>query len=630
MAPARRPDPSGAAVLLALLAALTGPATALAAGETAPAAGGSLRITAEPQRLVLGRGGTAELRVAAPADLEGLALSVSAGRIEDLRRLPSGGYAARYRPPPGRIPQVAIVAASGRTASGPRDGFLAIPLSAQVDVRIRATPGASVTLRIGDVSYGPSTVGRDGGSVLPAVVPPGVREAHQGFRPLDLRVPETSLLHAVLDRALVNADRQERVRAVAYVVAPHGAARRGDIPLFEPTRGTVAAVEREPGVVEAVWTLPPGRAGEERLLVRLGGLPASRAVLRLEAVAGPPAAVALAFDAQAVVSGGDPVTVTARAIDAAGNPVPATLELGADGAELFDVRARELGAVEGRLRAGAFGTRREVRVTASAPEVGLSAGRVLPLRPGAPERARFQDGRRVLPADGTRVALLRLLIADAHGNAVGREPVVTVDRGTVLSVTAADRGGHDVSYLAPAVTDPTPVRLVASLGGLRATADRVLVPPEPARALTFSSGVLRDADGRFTGPKTTASVEVRSADPSVRAFDLSWRVEGALLGTRAGAGAALLGGASAARALGPNVVLRGSASAGAIVAGSLGPAARLGLEGALAARPIAPFLEASLLAAGTGGPGAFAAVAISAGVRLGMEGRAHGHDPHRR
>jgi hypothetical protein len=382
-------------------------------------------------------------------------------------------------------------------------------------------------------------------------------------------------------------------------------------------------------MIEGVWTLPPGRAGEERLVVRLGGLPASRAVLKLDAVAGPAAAVAVAFDADALVAGAEPVTVTAHAIDAAGNPVAAALQLGADGAELFDVRERELGAVEGRLRTGAFGAHREVRVTAAA--AGLSAARALPLRPGEAAAAHFVRGRNVLPADGARVARLRLAVADRHGNAIALAPVVSVDKGEVLSVTAAGPGTHEIAYRAPAVTTPTPAHFVASVGPLRTTAERVLVPPEPRRALAFSSGMVRDVRGRFSALRTSVAVERTSDLELAQSFDLSWRFEGSLLGTPAGPTWTLLGGASAARSLGPNVVLRGSASVGAIVARSLaGPAARLAFELAGTGRPIDPFVEAALLGARRGAPGTFAAATISAGVRFGLEGRAHGHDPDRR
>ncbi|HEY6100386.1 MAG TPA: hypothetical protein VIW03_13200, partial [Anaeromyxobacter sp.] len=236
----RLSDPALSAFLaLAACATLGARGAARAEDPGPPAAGGALRISAEPARLLLGRDTGAELRIASAADVEDVSISASAGRVEALRRVP-GGFAARYRPPSDRIPQVAIVSALGRTPHGTEHGWLAIPLSGQGDARVRTTPGQEVTLQIGDRSFGPRRAGVDGVALIPVVVPPGVREAHQGFRPIDLHVPETPLLHAVLERGTVFADRPERVRVVAYVVAPHGAARRGDVPVFEPSRGTVA------------------------------------------------------------------------------------------------------------------------------------------------------------------------------------------------------------------------------------------------------------------------------------------------------------------------------------------------------------------------------------------------------
>ncbi|HET7824757.1 MAG TPA: hypothetical protein VFK90_05470, partial [Anaeromyxobacter sp.] len=322
--------PSADAALAALL--LTAGAAALAVAPSAaraqdpgqPASGGVLHVTADPPRLVLGRDSAADLRIATPADVEDVSLSASAGRVEGIRRV-AGGFVARYRAPADRVPQVAIVAAVGRTPHGTEHGWLAIPLSGQGDARVRTAPGEEITLQIGDRSFGPRRAGPDGVAVIPVVVPPGVREAHHGFKPIDLHVPEMQLLHAVLDRGTVLADRQERVRVVAYVVAPHGAARRGDVPVFEPTRGSVSVAEKEPGAFEASWTLPPGRAGEERLAIRLQQSPASRAVLKLDAVAGPPAVVAVSFDRDALVADAEgPVLVTARALDAAGNVIAET------------------------------------------------------------------------------------------------------------------------------------------------------------------------------------------------------------------------------------------------------------------------------------------------------------------
>lgn len=271
--------------LLAAAALLAG--AAVRGDDPPPASGGALRVVASPPRLERPGDATADLRVAAPPDVAEVTLTANAGTIEALRRLPGGGFAARWRPPPARVPLVAIVAATAHGARGLEDGWVAIPVSGRGTARVRGEPGAPVTLRIGDRTFGPAVVGKDGVARIAVVVPPGIREAHEGFRPIDLAVPETSLLHAVADRREVLAGREERVRVVAYVVAPHGAGRRGEPPAFEPSRGTVSVSPREPGAYLATWTLPPGPPGEDRLVVRLRSAAESRALVRVAALPGP-------------------------------------------------------------------------------------------------------------------------------------------------------------------------------------------------------------------------------------------------------------------------------------------------------------------------------------------------------
>jgi hypothetical protein len=628
-------DAARAALLLAgALASLAAARRPARADEPAPpASGGALHLSAEPQRLLLGRDSAADLRIATPADVEDVSLSASAGRIDGLRRVP-GGFVARYRAPADRVPQVAIVAALGRSPHGTEHGWLAIPLFGQGDARVRTTPGQEITLEIGDQSFGPRRAGADGIAVIPVVVPPGVREAHHGFKPIDLHVPETQLLHAVLDRGTVLADRQERVRVLAYVVAPHGAARRGDAPVFEPSRGSVSAVEKEPGAVEATWTLSPGRAGEERLSVRLQASAVSRTVLRLETVAGQPAVVAVSFDRDALVAdAADRVTVTARALDAAGNPVPATLTLAAEGAELADVRPRAPGELEARVLAGpSFGGRSQVRVTASAEGIGISGARVLPLRPGEPAVARFENVAGTLRGDGARASVLRVAVADRHGNPVDAPPAVTAERGKVLDVAAAAPGAFDVRYVAPVVSAPTREVLVATVADVKAFAGPLLLAPAPAWQVSPDVGLLADLKGRFTGWRAGVTLDTPAEWANVldHQLDSSWRGELEAMGLRSGGALALLGGVAVARPLSSWVILHGSGTVGALAATSgSGLAARLAAGTTLPRNPVAPFLEVSLLGAGWGAPGAFAALGVSIGVRLQME-RTHGDDPHRR
>jgi hypothetical protein len=649
MARPRRAEPRA----LALLAVVTGGLLAAAApvraaprpateGVGAPATGGALRVIAEPARLVLGREPGADLTIQVPPEVEEISVTASVGRIEGVHRLPAGGFAARFRPPTERFPQVAIVAVTAHGPSGPLDGWLAIPLSGQGDARVRASPGQIITLRVGERTFGPAVAGEDGLAVIPVVVPPGVREAHHGFRPVDLHVPETPLVHAVAHRATVQADRAEQVRVVAYVVAPHGAARRGDEPVLEPSRGSVSVSPREAGAFEVVWTLPPGAAGEERLVVRLPGAPASKALVRVGTLPGAPAAVALSFDRDRVVPVGDArpeVLVTARVVDAAGNTTAGgPLEVGADAGTLSRTVERAPGVYEARLEVPRrFGGRREIQVTARGEAGKLYGARSLSLFPGPPAAASVE--RRVLVADGAREASLRVVVLDRHGNPVAAVPTVTAALGRVLEVAADGEGASRVRYLPPAVERRSEERLALEVGGLRSEGAVLLVPPRSQDGLIVAAGVAAGRAGAL-GPRAALAFE-RDAALAPLGLDLSWRLEAewTSLGRRApgddgapdartsGVGALLVG-ASARRELG-DVTAWASGSAGLVhEVGERGaaPAGRLALGLGWPQRRGMPFVEGSVLAADRR---ALPAFAVSAGVRFGG-GESRGDDPDRR
>jgi hypothetical protein len=554
--------------------------------------------------------------------VEELSFTASAGKVEGLRRLPGGGFVARYRPPAEHVPQVAIVAATGHGARGLEDGWLAIPMSGRGKARVRGAPGTAVTLRVGDQVFGPATAGGDGVAAIPVVVPPGIHEAHQGFRPIDLHVPETSLLHVVAERSAVAADREERLRVVAYVVAPHGAARRGDAPVFEPSRGTISVAEREAGAYVASWALPPGPAGEERLVVRLPAAPASRAVVRVEAHAGAPAVVALAVDREALVAGGPAASLTARALDSAGNPVPATLALDVRGAVLSDVVERRPGEVRARLSAGTVLRGDEAVVTATATALGISGARAVPLRPAEPALGRF-EAHAIVRGDGQRETLLRLSIADRFGNPVAAAPVASAERGRVVGLVAAGPGAWDVRYVAPAVEQPLSDVVVARAGAARATLSPLVAPPAPSFRLEARGGAAVELRGRFAAAEGALAVE-RPADVEAalrRGLEAALRLEaGGFSGD--GGRLALLAGPALRRG-----AWALSATAGALLGGSAAPAARLALSAGLARGRFEPFLELSAL--GAGGRGSFIAAGVALGVRLGMEG-GRDHDPDRR
>jgi hypothetical protein len=628
------------AVLTLLLCAAAGPDPRAAPDqdEPAPASGGALRLTADPPRLVLGKDPGAELRVAAPADLEELSITASVGRVEGARRLPGGGFAARYLAPAERFPQVAILSAVGRGPRGAADGWLAIPLSGQGDARVHGAPGEDVSLRIGDRTFGPVRVGADGLAQVPVVVPPGVREGHHGFAAVDLRVPETGLIHAAVDRTALRADRREQVRFFVYVVAPQGAARRGDPPVVEPSRGVVTLAPREPGAFEGTWSLPPGPAGEERLAFRIPGAPASRCAVHVTAVAGPPVALELAFDRGAVVAGeAAEVQVTARALDAVGNPAAATLELAAEEGELSPAQEAGPGVVQARLRVPpAFGGRNELVVVARAPSTALSSARTLTLTPGPVASAVLSPDDGVFRGDGRSEVVLTLELRDRFGNPVPGVPAVRAVRGGIRSLAPAGPGLWRIRYTAAAVAERVPDRVEVELGGVRASADLLLVPPRTA-ALLASAGGLAGVSGP-SGPWLSAGAELPlpaslSLPPTISA---GWRLE--LLGF-AGGGAgreddravALLAGGVLRNELRHGPEWWASATAGALFATAdrpgasvrwgAAPALRLGVGAGIPVRGGTPFLELGFLGSTHTPVGSVAAVTLSIGYRHDLAGR---------
>lgn len=621
--------------LLALGLAAAAPGSARAEGEL-PGTGGVLTVAADPPRLVLGRDAGAELRIAAPPEVLELSVTATAGRIEGLRRLPGGGFVARYHPPAERHPQVAIVAAVGRAGPAVLDGWLAVPLAGQGDAQVRGKPGADVSLRIGDETFGPARVGADGIAILPVVVPPGVREGHQGFAAVDLRVPETTLVHAVIDRATAAADHAEAVRFFAYVIAPHGAARGGEAPRVEPTRGTVALRAREPGAFEGTWTLPPGPAGEERLVVRLEGFPASRAALRLTTLAGPPAGVAVTFDRPALVAGkGEDVVVTARAVDAAGNSTVAPVVLAADTGTLSQEAAGP-GTVRGVLHLGpGFEGRSRVVVRGRVQGATATGEAALPLQAGPPARAELSPDVAYAFGDGASEAVVSLALYDAWGNPAAGAPKVVVAEGPAARVTQAEPGRWEVRIRSAAVDDLKRTRVEAEAGGARSEAELWLLPPRSRQlALLGGAGALLPVGGARVGGELLLGAEL----PGPKLFQLApertlaVRVELVATDRARRAGTTGRAGATGALLVGP--VLKGLFRSGrwfavgtaGLVMGSggrpggssttgLAPALRLAVGVSGPVRRTSPFLELGLLGAGGTPAGAFTAFTMSVGVR---------------
>jgi hypothetical protein len=623
----------GLGVGLGLAHGLAWPAAAGADEELAPASGGALAVQADPPRLVLGGDAGAELRIAAPPEVDELSVTCNAGKVEAVRRLPGGGFTARYKAPPERYPQVAIVSAVGRGAAGAVDGWLAIPLSGQGDARVDGEPGSRVTLRIGGRLFGPAPVGADGFALVPVIVPPGLREGHVGFHARELEVPETSLVHAALDRQAVLADRAEALRVLVYVVAPHGAARRGDPPVVEASRGTVALRPREVGAWEGSWTLPPGPPGEERLTVRLPGQPASREALKVAVGPGPAASVILGLDRTTLVAGqADEVRVTARGYDAAGNPSPSPIALSADAGALSRPEEAGSGEVRAVLRVPPrFAGRGKVLVEARLGGGGASTSRVVSLAPGPAAHMTLSPGSGGVRADGRAEVVLTLEVRDRFDNPVADPPRLESSWGAPPALEPAGPGCWSVRYRPQAVVERRTVHLTAALQDASADAG-LLLSPSPARqvsAFAGGGGTAALSEGA-AGGHLLLGAELPAPDVlSPGAAAAAWRLE--LVGLAIGGGdgrrtaAAILAGPVLKESL---AALRwyAGATAGVLLDQALDPGRRragLGLAGRLLLGvtlprrgAAAPFLELGLLG-GAGSPGgSFGALQLTLGVRL--------------
>jgi hypothetical protein len=383
------------------------------AGAAAPAA--PLQLSFAPKHLTLGLDAEARVEIRGPEDLEEVSLSANAGALGPVERLGPGRFAAAYRPPERRLPQVALVAALGRSIGGLAIGCAALPLWGQGDAVIRTRPGAQVSVTIGAARFGPITADASGVGVIPVVVPPGVRAAYQGARAIDLGVPPAPRLHVVLQRPSVRADRPESLRLFAFAVAADGGPERA-IPRLDVSRGALAPLPSPgPGIAAALWTLPAGAAGEALAGAELNGDSGTRVERALRIEPGPPARVELRTDRASCAAGEPDLAVEIEAADAAGNPVTAAPALRASlGAATVPVRT-PTGTFAARVALpGRLDGARELTLVAEA-EGGLSAQAKVALAPAPPSTLRLLPARADLLADGRSALALGL-----HLRAPGR------------------------------------------------------------------------------------------------------------------------------------------------------------------------------------------------------------------
>src|SRR6185503_1218846 len=97
---------------------------------------------------MLGTDARLSLELRGPADLTDVRVTTNHGSIEGLKATGPGRWQLDLVAPPQTWPQVAIVAAEGRSGGRALFGVRAVPMWGSGDARVRTRPGAEVTVTI--------------------------------------------------------------------------------------------------------------------------------------------------------------------------------------------------------------------------------------------------------------------------------------------------------------------------------------------------------------------------------------------------------------------------------------------------------------------------------------------------
>ena len=422
----------GAAVLLAavLTVGAASPTSAPASPENAPEMG--VRITAPDAAVVLGRDARVPLTVVVhdaagqPVDPDGpVQLAASAGRLERPQRLSVGIFSVGWLPPPQRFPHAAMVLAYAHVARTPVVGAQVVPLWGQGSLRVQTKPGASVTVQVGQASYGPQLANAQGEALFTVQAPPGPsralatsvdRAGNQTQQWLDLAVPDFA-------RAAVFAPWDGKVDQQGWVIVvrcdphaapdthmrgvvgvdPPGAASVGELRQLAPGLAVVSVTPRLPGRLRVATTLDPGEPAGATSWLQVAVAPAVGADFRLS----PAASGGVDVVAQLRNAAGQPAAAPGAQLRVTG---PAQLEVAVPdgsvwlrgrvvavpGAPPLPAVAVEVVDADGRV----LGRR---KVEPGGPLQALHAGAVVPAAPGLHPRGTVMVAITATTAQGLAV-----------------------------------------------------------------------------------------------------------------------------------------------------------------------------------------------------------------------------------
>ncbi|MCP3061760.1 hypothetical protein LXT21_23525 [Myxococcus sp. K38C18041901] len=137
-----------------------------------------LEVLASPTQVVLGRDKTVSLQVSVPPETGVLRVAASSGHFAEERLSHGAVRTFLWTPPSVRHPLVAVFLFWVEAAEGPPDvTVLRLALLGQTTLDVATSPGASVTVLVGETHFGPVQADGRGKARVPLEVPPGVDSA---------------------------------------------------------------------------------------------------------------------------------------------------------------------------------------------------------------------------------------------------------------------------------------------------------------------------------------------------------------------------------------------------------------------------------------------------------------------
>jgi hypothetical protein len=426
----------------------------------------------------------------------------------------TGHFTARYTPPAERYPQVALLVFELANGSQHVRGTARLPLHGTTEVPLRTDPGASVSVRVVDRTFGPVTADRQGHVKIPVEVPPGVRngiaravDQHGNLRETDVDLQPTAFPRVlIVAPPTIEAGSFAEVAVLAvdpageWVPSPRLSLRASE-GLVHPLGGSAGG--EATFLAEAPRLM---RGGALALTAVAAGTPLARADLAVPLHAGPAHDLALAPGSRRlVIASGGSTQVVVSVHDRFGNPVssdgavariegqPAPIEITASGQGLLSVPApaRYTGAdhLTIDVALGAVRATQELRLTGGPPaSISLAVA----------------DQR--LVADGSRGTELRVHAVDVNGTPTMIPGLSWETPGGRVRNVRMPREGEYLAEFVPARAQDPHRELVAVMASemLRADGSVEVTPPPPRLVAAARVGVFTSLS-HSVGP--TAFVE---------------------------------------------------------------------------------------------------------------------------